>query len=137
MLALTALACQLFAKDQTAPDETPPAEPEISESVKATQMLPAVIFEEAIPTEPPAPTQVVKLVFIHHSVGNYWLRDSNGGLRQTLNANNYFVLDVDRNWGPPDEDGGSGTIGDHTNIGYWFSRIHRLPRSKGITFKRG
>jgi hypothetical protein len=70
---------------------------------------------------PDPPAETPRLVFIHHSCGAYWLRDSNGGLRQALNANNYFVLDVDRGWGPPDEDLGEGVIGDHTSIGHWYN----------------
>ncbi|MBN1872936.1 MAG: hypothetical protein JXA33_01795 [Anaerolineae bacterium] len=77
---------------------------------------------------PNPPTETVKLVFIHHSVGSHWLLASEGRLRQTLNDNNYYVLDVSYGWGPLDEDVGSGTIGDHTDIGYWYNwfvGIHR------------
>ena len=40
------------------------------------------------------PEQVVKLVFIHHSTGENWLRDDYGGLGKALAENNYFVSDT-------------------------------------------
>jgi len=71
---------------------------------------------------PDPPDGPARLVFIHHSCGDNWLRDSDGGLRQVLNGNNYYVLDVGPDgWGPPDEDVGSGAIGDHTDIGHWYN----------------
>ncbi|MHB8897966.1 MAG: carbohydrate binding domain-containing protein [Thermoguttaceae bacterium] len=59
-----------------------------------------------------APKQPVKLVFIHHSCGENWLADSNGGLGKALAENNYFVSDTNYGWGP---DG----IGDRTDITDW------------------
>jgi hypothetical protein len=70
---------------------------------------------------PDHPTCAVKLVFIHHSVGEGWLDPGNGQLLQALNANNYYVTDTNYGWGPADEDVGSDTIGDHTDIGYWYN----------------
>lgn len=67
------------------------------------------------------PQAPVRLVFIHHSVGEDWLDDSKGGLGKVLRDNNYFVSDTNYGWGPPDMDSGSETIGDHTDIGYWYS----------------
>lgn len=61
-------------------------------------------------TTPPA--EPVKLVFIHHSVGEHWLADENGGLARALGENNYFVSDTYYGWGP---DG----IGDRTDIVDW------------------
>lgn len=43
----------------------------------------------------------VKLLFIHHSVGGYWLAHDNGGLVNELNKNNYYVNDVTYGWEPP------------------------------------
>jgi len=60
----------------------------------------------------------VRLVFIHHSCGTNWLSDA---LRAELNANNHFVTETDYSWGPPDDDVGVGTIGDHTDIGHWYN----------------
>jgi len=70
--------------------------------------------------DPDPPKQPVRLVFIHHSVGEDWLDDSKGGLGKALRANNYFVSDTNYGWGPADADTGSENIGDHTDIGYWY-----------------
>ncbi len=64
-----------------------------------------------IDTTPPA--SPVKLIFIHHSTGENWLNDGNGGLGLALRDNNYFVSDTNYGWGP---DG----IGDNTDIGHWW-----------------
>ncbi len=66
------------------------------------------------PNPPAAP---VKLIFIHHSCGENWLRDDHGGLGLALKNNNYFVSDTNYGWGPTI---GSGTIGDRTDIGHWW-----------------
>jgi hypothetical protein len=58
------------------------------------------------------PEQPVKLVFIHHSCGENWLADSNGGLGKALAENNYFVSDTNYGWGPDN-------IGDRTDITDW------------------
>src|SRR5665647_452463 len=47
------------------------------------------------------PGTPVRLVFIHHSVGEDWLDDSKGGLAKALKDNNYFVSDTNYGWGPP------------------------------------
>ncbi len=62
--------------------------------------------------DPNPPTDTVKLVFIHHSCGENWLGDGNGGLGIALRGNNYFVSDTNYGWGP---DG----IGDRTDITDW------------------
>jgi hypothetical protein len=59
------------------------------------------------------PEHIVKLIFIHHSTGENWLRDDYGGLGQALSANNYFVSDTNYGWGPD-------SIGDHTDIPNWL-----------------
>jgi uncharacterized repeat protein (TIGR01451 family) len=71
--------------------------------------------------DPTSPTLAVRLIFIHHSTGEYWLSDGNGDLGIALRDNNYFVSDTNYGWGPPDLDTGSGTIGDHTDIPNWYS----------------
>lgn len=63
------------------------------------------------PTAPPSST--VNLVFIHHSTGENWLNDDNGGLGLALLDNNYFVSDTNYGWGPD-------SIGDRTDIGNWW-----------------
>ena len=65
---------------------------------------------QGIDTSPPE--QPVKLIFIHHSVGENWLTDGYGNLGIELAANNYFVSDTGYGWGP---DG----IGDRTDIVNW------------------
>jgi hypothetical protein len=70
---------------------------------------------------PNPPTRPVRLIFIHHSTGQNWLADGNGGLGNRLKQNNYFVSDTNYGWGPFDQDVGSGQIGDHTDIGHWYN----------------
>lgn len=65
------------------------------------------IFTEEKPIEP------VRLVFIHHSTGENWLSDDNGGFGIALSDNNYFVSDTNYGWGPD-------SIGDTTDIGHWW-----------------
>jgi hypothetical protein len=65
----------------------------------------------------------VRLVFIHHSVGENWLNpdlESGGALFTVLNTNNYFVSDTYYGWGPVDPDLGD-NIGSHTDIGHWYN----------------
>jgi hypothetical protein len=62
--------------------------------------------------DPAPPEQVVKLIFIHHSSGENWLADDNGGLGRTLGENHYFVSDTNYGWGPD-------AIGDRTDIINW------------------
>ena len=62
--------------------------------------------------DPTPPAEEVKLIFIHHSSGENWLNDENGGLGRSLGENNYFVSDTNYGWGP---DG----IGDRTDILNW------------------
>jgi hypothetical protein len=62
---------------------------------------------------PNPPNSPVKLIFIHHSTGENWLADYDGGLGIALRNNNYFVSDTNYGWGP---DG----VGDLTDIGHWW-----------------
>lgn len=61
---------------------------------------------------PEKPKKIVKLIFIHHSCGENWLSDNNGGLARMLQKNNYFVSDTNYGWGPD-------SIGDRTDIENW------------------
>jgi uncharacterized repeat protein (TIGR01451 family) len=70
---------------------------------------------------PISPTTPVRLIFIHHSTGQNWLSDDDGGLAIALRANNYFVSDTNYGWGPADLDKGYERIGDHTDIPDWYS----------------
>lgn len=63
--------------------------------------------------DPPTPKDPIRLIFIHHSVGENWLNDNNGGLGIALRDNNYYVSDTYYDWGP---DG----IGSSTDIGNWW-----------------
>jgi len=63
--------------------------------------------------DPSPPDEPVKLIFIHHSCGENWLNDSNGGLGIALRDNNYFVSDTNYGWGPD-------AIGDRTDVGHWY-----------------
>lgn len=67
---------------------------------------------EAQADDPTPPRKTVKLLFIHHSCGENWLADENGGLAKALAKNNYFVSDTNYEWGPS-------AIGDRTDITDW------------------
>lgn len=71
-----------------------------------------------------APQNPVRLVFIHHSTGQNWLADDNGGLGIVLRDDNYFVSDTNYGWGPY-------VIGDTTDIGNWWAWF-RGPNSTEI-----
>jgi len=62
--------------------------------------------------DPNPPSDVIKLIFIHHSCGENWLADDHGGLGLALGENNYFVSDTNYGWGPD-------AIGDRTDILNW------------------
>jgi hypothetical protein len=62
---------------------------------------------------PSPPASPVKLIFIHHSTGQNWLADDNGGLGLALCDNNYFVSDTNYGWGPS-------SIGSSTDLGNWY-----------------
>jgi uncharacterized repeat protein (TIGR01451 family) len=69
---------------------------------------------------PTSPTTPVRLIFIHHSCGENWLEDGNGGLGIALMNNNYYVSDTNYGWGPYDSDVDDGNnIGHHTDIVNW------------------
>jgi hypothetical protein len=70
---------------------------------------------------PEPPLSPVKLIFIHHSCGENWLADLDGGLGIALRDNNYFVSDTNYGWGP-------GSIGDNTDIGNWWTWFCGLDR---------
>jgi hypothetical protein len=109
------------------PTRTPTPTPTKTHTPTPTKTHTPTGTKTATPTEthtpvqeinPNPPTQTVKLIFIHHSTGQNWLAD---GLGAALRDNNYFVSDTNYGWGPADQDLGSGTIGDHTDIGNWYN----------------
>jgi hypothetical protein len=72
-------------------------------------------------TAPGASTrEVQKLIFIHHSSGENWLSDENGGLGLALMDHGYFVSDTNYDWGPDASDLG-GPIGSFTDTGHWWT----------------
>ena len=73
----------------------------------------SVSTEFATNLDPSHSTQAVKLIFIHHSTGENWLRDDYGQLGLALMENNYFVSDTNYGWGPD-------SIGDRTDIPDWI-----------------
>ena len=83
-------------------------------STKSAQKTPAPEPNPPNPDtlNPDAPAQAVRLIFIHHSTGENWLADENGGLGKVLRDSNYFVSDTNYGWGPD-------SIGDRTDIGNW------------------
>ena len=76
----------------------------------AGSMAGAVAAQSGLDSSPPDET--IKLIFLHHSVGENWLADDQGGLGLALQENNYFVSDTYYGWGP---DG----IGDATDTLDW------------------
>jgi len=72
----------------------------------------SVAFAGQAPLDTSPPDRTVKLVFIHHSCGENWLADEDGGLGLALAQNNYFVSDTNYGWGPD-------SIGDRTDILDW------------------
>jgi len=72
-----------------------------------------------------SPSQPVKLIFIHHSTGEAWLRGDHGGLGIALRDDGYFVSDTNYVWGvmyPPVLPLSRGiAIGSTTDIGDWWT----------------
>jgi hypothetical protein len=61
------------------------------------------------------PSSPVKLIFIHHSCGENWLRTGNGDLGSALNLNNYYVSDTNYGWDAESND----NLGDRTDTIHW------------------
>ncbi len=80
-------------------------------SIITCAFLPSADQYQSINPNPP--DNPVKIIFIHHSTGENWLSDDNGGLARALLANNYFVSDTNYGWGPD-------SIGDRTDIPNWL-----------------
>ena len=74
---------------------------------------------------PPPPPEPVRLIFIHHSCGENWLADWNGGLAIALRDSNYAVSDTNYGWGPVADSEGT-PIGDLTDIGHWWTWFRGL-----------
>lgn len=88
--------------------EAQPAEPEAEGAA-----------EPAEQAAEPAESSGIKLVFVHHSSGENWLADENGGLGLALMDWGYFVSDTNYDWGPGAAD--LGPIGSYTDTGHWWT----------------
>jgi hypothetical protein len=78
------------------------------------------------------PASPVRLIFIHHSTGENWLNDENGGLARALQQNNYYPSDTNYGWGPD-------AIGDRTDIPNWteWFRGNNTPAIMQAVFTEG
>jgi hypothetical protein len=81
---------------------------------------------------PNPPDSPVRLIFIHHSTGENWLNDDNGGLARALQKNNYYPSDTNYGWGPD-------AIGDRTDIPNWLEwfRSENTPQIMQAVFQEG
>ena len=91
----------------------------------AVASWPAARAAPLLNDNPNPPPSVVKLVFVHHSVGDDWLSTEMGGLGEALGSNHYYVSDTYYEWGPDE-------IGSYTDIGNWWDWF-RGPRSATYT----
>jgi hypothetical protein len=82
--------------------------------------IPTQIMRSPGPLDDSPPEQAIRLIFIHHSSGENWLADENGGLGSALMRNQYFVSDTNYEWGPTDSLLG-GPIGSYTDTGNWWN----------------
>lgn len=80
---------------------------------------------------PNPPSAPVKLIFLHHSTGGYWL--SNGGLGQALMNNNYYVSATNYGWGPD----GVGNRTDIFNWPEWFTGPNRSTIMQAVYSENG
>lgn len=107
--------CQLGGEVASPAPDTPGALAPLDATAAATAHPIATVAASEGATEGPnpnPPTETVKLIFIHHSCGENWLADDDGGLGIALRDNNYFVSDTNYGWGPEG-------IGDRTDITDW------------------
>jgi len=98
----------------------PPTETPLPPAIETPVVPSPVPADRAAPLNPDPPAAPVKLIFIHHSSGENWLADDNGGLGLALMQNRYFVSDTNYDWGPTDPDLGE-PIGSHTDTGNWWN----------------
>jgi hypothetical protein len=122
LLALLASACGQASEEPTlvvAPDQTAPLAGAVEAPTDVAAKAAVEAPTQAAGLEPEArqpsvdpPGEVVKLIFIHHSCGENWLADDDGGLGTALRDNNYFVSDTNYGWGPE-------AIGDRTDLTDW------------------
>jgi hypothetical protein len=119
VFGLTAsLACSLQGK--LTADTGADQEPEVA-SEEGGEAEPADEQAEPQPSgREAASASGLKLIFVHHSSGENWLSDDNGGLGLALMGHGYFVSDTNYDWGPSISDLG-GPIGSFTDTGHWWT----------------
>jgi len=118
MMALLASGCGAGGSDSTGDTDNAGSDTRVQPPDGSGPDLPPMEGETA------PPEQTVKLVFLHHSTGENWLSDENGGLGPALRDSNYFVSDTNYGWGP-------NAIGDLTDIGQYWAWF-RGPDSEAI-----
>jgi len=96
---------RLVKNDESSDDSKDTSETSTNEQ-KTSQTTSSTDTDTAIGTK--------KLIFIHHSTGENWLADYDGGLGSELAGNGYFVSDTNYGWG-------TDSIGDSTDIGHWWN----------------
>jgi hypothetical protein len=103
-------------KKYTVEDEQAAEGPETEESAGSEENVRVKTEEVQSQTvsglNPNRPSAQLRLIFIHHSTGENWLRDDYGALGKALSDNNYYVSDTNYGWGPEG-------IGDRTDIINW------------------
>jgi hypothetical protein len=115
VLAMILLSGCQPAGEPVSPTAEAPLAPEPTALPTAGMAEPAATAIPESPTlapNPDPPGETVKLIFVHHSCGENWLADDDGGLGIALRDNNYFVSDTNYGWGPD-------AIGDRTDITNW------------------
>jgi hypothetical protein len=124
LLVIVVVMCSTALCTSTEQSDSVTTNPTTSPPATATKQQPL----PGSPTAPP--TKPVKLIFLHHSTGENWLKDNNGGLGIALRDNNYFVSDTNYGWGPVPKEG-TAPIGSLTDIGHWWMWF-RGPKSQEI-----
>ena len=117
LLLTASLACSLPGALSAGQDD------EAGESPAVEQATAQEASSEPLPASGVAPEGApgsgLKLIFIHHSSGENWLADDNGGLGLALMQHGYFVSDTNYDWGPSVAD--LGPIGSFTDTGHWWT----------------
>lgn len=107
-------------------DNLNPPAPPIPLEAAGDDLASAMSESSVVADSPISPTEVVKLIFIHHSCGGNWLADADGGLGIALRDNNYYVSATNYGWEVEGD-----AIGDRTDIGHWWEWF-RGPNSGDI-----
>jgi hypothetical protein len=113
---------QPVISDETSNEALPTTDIPYSYQTQSSEQVPTspASYEGNSTYDDASPSHTVKLIFIHHSSGENWLSDENGGLGIALRDQNYFVSDTNYDWGPYDA-ALDGPIGSYTDIGHWWN----------------